>query len=144
MARRTSLMSSAWALSNSVTRVQRSPSRTPHRAALTSTRMTMVFQNVSRKRSVRNRCLTGPKRIAPPSYGLDGRSGVVPVQLFANPVDVDLDDVRGAFPVGFPQVLAEHLARHHLPGVAEQQFEDAKFRGRQVDDLVAAEHAPRG
>src|SRR5579884_921592 len=144
MVSRTSSTSSAKSLSSSVRRIQRRPSRTPHRAALTRTRMAMVFQNVSWKRSVRKRCSTGPKRIASPSYGLNDRGSIFPIEFLADAVDVYLDHIGGSFPVGLPQVLAQHLARDDLAGVAQEQFEDTELGRRQVDLDVALLHAPRG
>src|SRR4051812_1020040 len=102
------------------------------------TKTTTTSQAITRKRRVRTRSLSPPEGIAASPDGVDQRLLRAALELGAEAVDVDLDDVRGPLPVGLPQLLTEHLARHHLPRVAHQHLQDAEFRRRQVDLHVAA------
>src|SRR5262249_35209086 len=112
--------SSASIWSSSCVKVIRNPSRTATRVPSTVSSMTLVFQSVSRNRSVRERVLSSSKRIAAPSHGLNDRAVEALVELAPQSIDVHFDDVCGAFPIHFPQVLAEHSPRHHLTGEAHE------------------------
>src|SRR5579872_501651 len=113
------------------------------RARTTSSRTPTVFHAVRRKRRVRKKVLTGGNGIAPSPDGPDG-GGVEPtVELRPQAVDVDLDDVGGALPVGAPEVFVEHLARDHLAAVTHQELQQAELRGGQVN-LLAAPRDPLG
>ena len=74
---------------------------------------------------------------APPDRVNEGF--LVPLQFRAKPVDVHLDDVGRAFPVGFPQT-AEHRARDDLAGV-RISISRMLNRSRQVDVNAARRDA---
>src|SRR5438874_1516816 len=100
--------------------------------------MTTAFQKVSWKRRVRKSVLIRPKGIAATSHGLDEGLLGVAIDLFAQSVDVDLDDVGLALPVGLPEVLAEHAAGDDGAGVSHQELEEAELGGGEVDVLAGA------
>src|SRR5262249_28012524 len=78
-------------------------------------RTTTVTQRSRRNRSVANRPLSRSKGIAASPHGVDqGLLGPATLQLGAQAVDVDLDDVGRPLPVRGPQLLAQHLARDDL------------------------------
>src|SRR5271165_6425814 len=100
----------------------------------TMRKTTSVIHRTRRKRSVEKISLSrGAKGIAASSHGVDqgllGAAVGTFIEFGAQAIDVHLDDVGGAFPVGFPQALAEHLARDDLAGMAHEHFEDAEFGG---------------
>src|SRR5512142_2624057 len=92
-------------------RLPRNPSRTNTKAAPTVSSTTAVFQAVSRNRRERKLLLSGADGITSASHGLNQRIVEFLVELAAQAVDVHLDHVGGAFPIRFPKMLAEHLAR---------------------------------
>src|ERR1700730_4940700 len=102
--------------------VRRNAARTPASVTTTISSTAAVFHALKRKRSERNSGLSCSKRIAASSHGLNHRIVESFVQFAAQPVDVHLDHVGRAFPIGFPQVFAEHAARDYLTRVAHQQF----------------------
>src|SRR6516225_2060143 len=123
MASPTSSVSSLSSWSSSLVSECRMLSRTAAKVGMTMSSTTAVFQAISRKRSERNIALTCSNRIAAPPHRLDRRVLEKLLKFVAQPVDVDLNHVGGAFPVGLPKVLAEHAPRHHLPGVAHEQLQ---------------------
>ena len=60
-------------------------------------------------------------------------------------IDVHLDDVRRAFPVRFPQALAQHLAAsHHLAGMAQCSMSNTlNSVGVKIDINAAMGNSPR-
>ena len=52
----------------------------------------------------------GLEQITAAADRLNQRLVETTIHFTAQAVDMHLDDVRDAFPIGFPQVLAEHLA----------------------------------
>src|SRR5260370_4250363 len=116
--------------------------RTVTMVTTTMTRTTTVTQRSSWKRSVENRSLSRPKRIAASSDRVDQGLLGAALQLAAQPVDVHLDDVGGPFPVGLPEVFAQHLARDDLPGMAHQHLQNAELGRRQLDLDAPACDAP--
>src|SRR6185436_616991 len=108
-----------------------------HSVNTTISSTTLVYHSVSRNRrlpkKISLRFSGRAKGITPPPDGLDQRPVEAFVQLTAQQVDVHFDDVRRPFPVRFPQVLAEHLPRHELPGMPQQEFQEAEFRRGQID-----------
>src|SRR5487761_1116709 len=124
--------------------VCRNPSRTPSSAPPTVSSTTAVFHTVNRNRKERKAPLRCPNGIASSSHRLDQRVLKFPFQFVAQAVDVYLDDVGGAFPVGVPKVFAEHLAGDHLPGVPHQQLEQAELGGSEIDLFFTAMHAAGG
>src|SRR5262249_12897407 len=102
---------------------------------------TSVFQARSRKRRVRSKDLRRSKDIAAPSNGLDERILSGPLQLAAQPVDVNFEHVGRSFPVGLPQMLAHHLAGDDLAGVAHQHFQQAELGRSELDLEVAGRDA---
>src|SRR3954468_18060466 len=112
--------------------------------AVTMSRTTTVFQNIKRKRRVENKPSSRPKRIAASSYRLDQRVLETFFEFAAQTVDVDFDDVGGAFPVRVPQMLAEHPSRHDLPAVAHEHLQEAELRRREHDLDASPHDTPRG
>src|SRR5439155_19835827 len=109
--------------------VRRKNSRTRNNVGRTINKTTAVFQAKSLKRRVRTKPLRRSKNIAAPPDGLDQGLLAGALELAAQPVDVHLKHVGGAFPVGFPQVLADHFAGYDLTGVAHEHFEEAELSG---------------
>src|SRR5947209_3685719 len=102
MVRPTSSVSSLSSLSNSLVSECRILSRTAARVGMTMSSTTAVFQAISRKRSDRNSALSCSNRITAPPHRLDRVVAERLLELVAQPVDVDLDHVGGALPVGLP------------------------------------------
>src|SRR5947208_2323380 len=113
--------------------VRRKNSRTRNRVGRTISKTTAVFQAKSLKRRVRTKPLRRSKNIAAPPDGLNQGLLAGALQLAAQPVDVHLEHVGRAFPVGLPEMFAHHLARDDLAGVAHEHFEEAEFGGCEID-----------
>src|SRR5260370_39694766 len=97
---------------------------------ITITNTTSVIHKTRRNRSVEQNSLTRcTESIAASSHGVDQRLLGAALQLGAEPIDVHLDDVGGAFPVGLPQALAQHFAGDDLAGMAHEHFQDAELGG---------------
>src|SRR4051812_44747703 len=58
------------------------------------------------------------------------------LQLAADVVDVDVDHVRGGLEARSPDLLAQLVAREHLPGVAHQVLEQGELGAGQLDRLA--------
>src|SRR5262245_3394384 len=71
--------------------------------------------------------LAGPKHVAAAAHGLQQGLIKVAINLSAESRDVHLDDVGHPFPVGIPEVLAQHLAGKHLPRVAHEELQQAEL-----------------
>src|SRR6516165_11603860 len=110
----------------------------------TITNTTSVIHMTRRNRNVEksslNRCT---ESIAASSDRMNQRLFGAALELGPEPIDVYLDDVGGAFPVGFPQALAQHLACDDLAGVAHEHFQDAELGRGKIDFHAAARDAPR-
>src|SRR5215469_14903349 len=94
----------------------------------TTTRTTVVFQSVRRKRKDWQKVLIRGNRITASSDGLNDRFIEAPIQFTAEAIDVNFDDIGHAFPVGIPDVFAQHLAGDDLAGMAHHELEKAEFR----------------
>src|SRR5437660_1467088 len=71
------------------------------------------------------------------AHCVDQRIGLLAVDLAAQTPDIDVDDVRGRIEMQVPDVLQQHRARHDVPLVAQQIFEQLEL-ARQQGDLAAA------
>src|SRR5947207_248259 len=98
--------------------------------ARTSSMTVRVIQITSCVRMLAKKLLSRcAESITASSNGVDERFLVAALELGSEAIDVNLDDVGGAFPVGFPQAFAQHFACHDLAGMAHEEFENAEFRG---------------
>src|SRR5258706_14863127 len=131
---------STWSRSRSS--VQRTPSRTQSRIPRPVSTTARAFHSIRRKRRVRVIALWRPKNITSSPHGLDQRLIETAIDFTAQAVDVYLDNIRHPFPIGFPQVLAEHLPRHHLSGITHQELQQAELRGGHAQLGGAAHHVP--
>src|SRR5262245_26190641 len=76
-----------------------------------------------------------PVALAP--AGLDGVPAVGPVDLVAQPADVDLDDVGVAEELVVPDVVEHVPLGHHVAPVAQQVLQHCQLASGQLDLVVA-------
>src|SRR5579862_4834675 len=72
------------------------------------------------------------------AHSMQKRLRKAPVDLGAQPRDVDVDDVGLRIKMVIPNILQQHGAGHDLPRVTHQIFEQAEFTRLQQQLLPAA------
>src|ERR1700738_5146633 len=73
---------------------------------------------------------------------LDQRIREALVHLFAQPVDMHVDDVAARLEIIVPGGLQQHRARDDLAGVADQLFQQEEFATLKVDQPSRSRHSP--
>lgn len=74
-----------------------------------------------------------PQRVSDASNGVNEWRAKAAIDLVAQIVDVDIDDIAGEVPIVLPDVIKDLVTAEHLPLVPEQQFKQLKFLDRELD-----------
>src|SRR5579875_3596591 len=109
----------------------------------TETPNSPAYSTVTRKLEVRSTLGRMTDTIAGTAHGLDQLRLEPLVDLAAQSTDIGLDAVGARIEMEIPDMLEQHRARHHLPGMPHQIFEQPEFARLQVDDVPGPAHRAR-
>src|ERR1700758_2288884 len=91
---------------------------------------------------VRLRRAVSPDHVAGTWDRLDQRISEALVHLFAQSVDMHVDDVAAPLEIVVPGGLQQHRSRDDLAGVADQLFEQEEFATLKADKASRPRHCP--
>ena len=74
---------------------------------------------------------------------MEDRRGKALLELAAQPPDMHVDNIRSRVEVIVPDLLEHHRARHHLPGVPREIFEQVEFARSQRDRAALPDDGAR-
>src|SRR5690606_32432509 len=77
----------------------------------------------------------GPDHVARTAHRMKKRLLEALLDLAAQPGNVDIDDIGLGIKVIVPDILEQHGARHHLPGMTHQIFEQTELARLEGDFL---------
>src|SRR5205807_3870405 len=106
--------------------------------ATTRDRAAGVFLRSSKRTIVRR-----PQTVTGASHGVQQGAVEIPIDLLAQPADVNVDDVGLRVEMIVPDMFEQHRSGDDVAGIAHQIFEKAKFARQYLDRLVAAPHGSR-
>jgi hypothetical protein len=84
--------------------------------------------------------LVGLQHVSTPTNGMDEFFAAASVNLVAQIIHVDIDDVRKRVEVLVPHMFGDHGSCEHAAGVAHQVFEQGIFLEGQLDPLPSSGH----